>query len=532
MRARQLDDPALRWALPTALLVVEYLTLSFLVDLPTSGPAMRLVEVVRLLVPVMIGGGAAGWLLARRSPPSAVQEVATSLPAWRPWPALAAQLAAFAATAALAYQLMGKGRPPLETNALLAWLACAGVTALLALRSAAPLRWTVRFVAVRWRVPLLGLAVGLLSWRAGAAAEGLWGILSAGTLRAVAWLLSIFAANVTVDPARNMIGAGGFRVLVAPVCSGVDGLGLVVLFQAVWISLARSRLRLPRALVLLPLGAVAALAANVVRIAILILVGASGRAELAMGGLHSKLGWILFIAIALGSVALAERAPWLQRSDASAAPSDEGVPKAAAAYLAPFLGTLGTALITSIWRQGPLDRWYGARILVALIVLFLVRRSLPRSVLSWSWVAALLAAGVSAIWIRWARDDGAALAAGLAQLGTAHRWTWIATRAAGSCLVIPLVEELAFRGFLLPWLVSPDFESVPPRAWTWPAVVVSSLAFGAIHQKWLLGTAAGFVFAAARLRRGRLGDAVLTHALCNAAVTAAVLVGGRWDLWG
>ncbi len=522
--------PGLRWALPAALLIVEYLTLSFLVDLPASGPAMRLVEVVRLLVPVMIGAGAAGWLLARRSPRPAVQELAGSLPPWHPWPTLAAHLASFTATAVLAYRLMGKGAPPLETSALLAWLACAAVTTLLALFSAAPLRWTVRFVAIRWRVPLVGLAVGLLSWRAGAAAEGLWGVFSAGTLRTVAWLLSIFTADVTIDPARNLIGAGEFRVLVAPICSGVDGLGLVVLFQAVWISLARSRLRLPRALVLLPLGAVAAIAANVARIAILILVGASGSTELAMGGLHSKLGWILFIALALGSVALAERAPWLRSDDATAS-SDEAVPKAAAVYLAPFLGTLGTALITSIWSQGPLDRWYGARILVALLLLFLLRRSLPRSVLSWSWVAALLAAGVSAIWIRWARDDGAALAAGLAQLGTAHRWTWIAIRAAGSCLVIPLVEELAFRGFLLSWLVSPNFESVPPRAWTWPAVILSSLAFGAIHRQFLLGSAAGFAFAAARLQRGRLGDAVLAHALCNAAVTAAVLVGGRWDLW-
>jgi CAAX prenyl protease-like protein len=93
------------------------------------------------------------------------------------------------------------------------------------------------------------------------------------------------------------------------------------------------------------------------------------------------------------------------------------------------------------------------------------------------------------------------------------------------------VEELAFRGFLLPWLVSPDFESVSPRMWTWPAVLLSSLAFGTLHQQWLVGTAAGLVFAAARLYRGRLGDAVLAHALCNAGVAAAVLLGGRWDLW-
>ena len=98
-------------------------------------------------------------------------------------------------------------------------------------------------------------------------------------------------------------------------------------------------------------------------------------------------------------------------------------------------------------------------------------------------------------------------------------------------LVIPLVEELAFRGFLLPWLVSPDFEKVDPRAWTWPAVILSSLAFGAIHEHWVLGTLAGVAFAAARLYRGRLSDAVLAHALANAVVAAGAL-SGRWGLWG
>ncbi len=117
-------------------------------------------------------------------------------------------------------------------------------------------------------------------------------------------------------------------------------------------------------------------------------------------------------------------------------------------------------------------------------------------------------------------------------MAPSERWAWIAIRAAGSCLVIPLVEELAFRGFLLPWLVSPEFDGVPPSVWTWPALILSSLAFGAIHRQWLVATLAGLAFAAARLHRGRLGAAVLAHALCNAGVAAAVLLGGRWDLWG
>jgi exosortase E/protease (VPEID-CTERM system) len=522
----------LRWALPFALLVGEYLTLSFLVDLPTSGPAIRLVEAVRIAVPVLIGAAAGTWLLERRQARLALQEIAASLPPWRPWPALAAQLAAFVATALLARRLLGEGAPAVAPGPLAGVLACAAVAALLALASAAPLPWTAHLVAVRWRVPLVALALGLLSWRAAAAAEGLWGVLSAGTLHAVAWLLRLLGFGVATDPTTNLIGVGTFGVSIAPICSGVDGLGLVLLFQATWLSMARSRLRLRRALVLLPLGAIAALAANVLRLTTLVLVGASGGEELAYGGLHSKLGWILFIAIALASVAVAERTPWLQRRAAAAPSEGEGLPPVVAAYLAPLLAALATALVTSIWSDGVLDFWYGARIAAALATLLLVRRDLPRLSFSAPWVSVLLAAGVCAIWIPWAGGDGQALADDLARLSPLARWTWIATRVAGSCLVIPLVEELAFRGFLLPWLASPDFENAAPRQWNWPAVLLSSAAFGALHPHWFLGTVAGLAFAAARLHRGRLGDAVLAHALCNAGIAAAVLLGGRWDLWG
>jgi CAAX prenyl protease-like protein len=93
------------------------------------------------------------------------------------------------------------------------------------------------------------------------------------------------------------------------------------------------------------------------------------------------------------------------------------------------------------------------------------------------------------------------------------------------------VEELAFRGFLLRWLVSPEFERVPARAWTWSAVLVSSLAFGVLHGHWILGTFAGIVFAFVLLARGRLSDAILAHALTNAGIAVAVLAFGRWDLW-
>ena len=211
---------------------------------------------------------------------------------------------------------------------------------------------------------------------------------------------------------------------------------------------------------------------------------------------------------------------------------DGGVPPETGAYLGPLVAAMATGLVTGIWAAGSLDPWYGAPILATLVVLIAVRRSLPSLRPSRSWLPVLVGAGVAVVWVAGAGGTDGGLAAAAARMGTGERWIWIFIRVAGSVVVIPIAEELAFRGFLLPWLVDPDIEAVPPQGWTWPAVLLSSLAFGAIHSSIVLGTLAGLAFALARLWRGRLGDAILAHAVANSGVALAVLAGGRWDLWG
>lgn len=521
----------MRWLLPAVLLAAEYLALSWLVDLPVSGPALEVAALARLAVPVVLGAAAGAWLLSRHRLSALLDELAATLPPWRPLPALGLHLCAFAATAAWARPLLGPGAAPPSPGALAALLALGCLAFLLALATAAPLAWYARSVLGRWQLPVLALALGLLAWRAAAAAEGLWGLLTFSTLHAVGWLLGLVADGVVVIPAEKVIGLGDFEVEVAPICSGVDGLGLVVLFQAVWLSLSRSRVRLPRALVVLPFGALAALAANVLRMAALVLVGASGREELAMGGLHSKLGWLLFTAIALASVAAAERVPLLRHVDAANTADGELSPRAAA-YLAPLLAAVGASLVSGIWSQGPFDPWYVLRVAAAGVVLALVRWQLPRPALSISWFPIAVGLGVAVAWVAAPGGDPEPLAARLAEVSPATRAGWIAARLAGSVLLVPIVEELAFRGFLLRWLASRDFDTASPSCWTWPALLLSSLAFGTLHGQWALGSLAGLLFAAAQIRTGRLGDAVVAHAVANAGVAAAVLLGGRWDLWG
>ena len=60
---------------------------------------------------------------------------------------------------------------------------------------------------------------------------------------------------------------------------------------------------------------------------------------------------------------------------------------------------------------------------------------------------------------------------------------------------------------------------------------MSSLAFGLLHDRWIVGTLAGMAYAFAFYRRGRLGDAIAAHMTTNALIAIFVLVFGYWWLW-
>ena len=102
----------------------------------------------------------------------------------------------------------------------------------------------------------------------------------------------------------------------------------------------------------------------------------------------------------------------------------------------------------------------------------------------------------------------------------------------GGVVTVPIAEELAFRGFLLRRLISPQFESVSCRTLAWAPVLISSLGFGLLHgERWLPGTIAGVVFAFAMTRRGKISDAITAHAVTNALLAVYVLSTGNWQLW-
>jgi exosortase E/protease (VPEID-CTERM system) len=349
--------------------------------------------------------------------------------------------------------------------------------------------------------------------------------------------LSPFVSNIVVNPAKALIGTKRFRVEILSGCSGLEGMVLMLAFITVWLVVFRKECRFPRALVLIPISLALVFVLNAVRIAALILIGNAGGREIAINGFHSQAGWIAFSAVSVGFCFLIQRVPWFTAREHAPETRVAATHNPAAAFLLPFLVILGAGMIASAAKGGGGVEWlYPLRFFAAAAVLWTFRRSYQHLGWSFDWTAPAIGALVFAIWIAFDRFSGthadSAFSSTLMGASASARVAWIALRVLAAVVTVPLAEELAFRGFLMRRLISPDFESVPPRAFGWFALLASSIAFGVLHGGyWIPGCIAGILFGLAMIRRGRIGDAVVAHAGANALLAAYVLVYHQWHLW-
>ena len=111
------------------------------------------------------------------------------------------------------------------------------------------------------------------------------------------------------------------------------------------------------------------------------------------------------------------------------------------------------------------------------------------------------------------------------------RWLFIGVRVVGAVAVVPVMEELFWRAFLIRWLVNPDFKSVPLGTFTWPSFAVTVALFGAEHNEWLAGLICGAVYNWLLYRTRSVRACVVAHATSNAALAAWVLARGDWKFW-
>lgn len=422
------------------------------------------------------------------------------------------------------------------------WLIMAGATLLLWLLAVAPGHFWLRLIREEYAALLTGVLLGVIAWiliailsRYETSLLGqreFWNALARPTLQLVHSLLGWFYTDLVYRPEASLLGTASFQVEITYACSGIEGISLITLFLSIYCWLFRSELRFPQAFWLFPLGITLIWLANAVRIAMLIAIGASYSPAVAMRGFHAQAGWIAFTLIAVVAIALSNRLRFFSviESESSIIKTNKSF---AAALLVPLLVLMATSMITSA-SSGGFDVLYPLRVVAVVLALCYFRKSYKRLDWQWTWQAPAIGAAVFVIWMLLELDVDSSktvLAQGLSGLTSGTAAVWLVFRVLGSVIMVPLAEELAFRGYLIRKLIAKDFENIPLGQFSWFSFVLTSVLFGLLHDRWLAGTLAGMGYALALYRRRQLGDAVVAHATTNALIAIFVLTQARWSLW-
>jgi len=215
----------------------------------------------------------------------------------------------------------------------------------------------------------------------------------------------------------------------------------------------------------------------------------------------------------------------------------------AAARIVPFAIYMAFIVVADLLARAGLDpqqlRWlYPVKIIAVLAALWCYRRRY--SELAWRWpgaAATLMAVATGVVvWYLWIslHSDWMVIgtSAGFVPLNDGVLdWPLVAWRLAGGALVVPVMEELFWRSFLMRWLASSDFLAVHPSKVIVAHFVVTVILFGLEHNLWFAGVVAGAAYGALYLRTGNLWLAILAHAVTNGVLGGWILATGNWTYW-
>ncbi len=110
-------------------------------------------------------------------------------------------------------------------------------------------------------------------------------------------------------------------------------------------------------------------------------------------------------------------------------------------------------------------------------------------------------------------------------------WFLALVRLAGTALVVPLIEEFFWRGFLYRWMLGGNFIDVDPGRFDRPRFLLVAVIFGLEHYEWLAGIAAGLAYGWLYVRTRDIWAPIVAHAVTNLALGIYVLKTAAWQFW-
>lgn len=213
-------------------------------------------------------------------------------------------------------------------------------------------------------------------------------------------------------------------------------------------------------------------------------------------------------------------------------------------YIVPFIAFLAILAISSHLQF--LGVWeYPLRVAVLSLIVWVFSRHVLDFKVKAPALSVAIGVAVFVIWVapEWLFPDyrshwlfsNAITGTVTTSLDQAHRDSWMVLlfRTIRAAILVPIIEELFWRAWLMRWLINPNFTAVPMGAWTASSMLITAVLFASEHGPyWEVGLIAGFAYNFLMVRTKSLGDCILSHAVTNGILSAYVIATGRWHFWG
>lgn len=112
-------------------------------------------------------------------------------------------------------------------------------------------------------------------------------------------------------------------------------------------------------------------------------------------------------------------------------------------------------------------------------------------------------------------------------------WSSLALRFLRLVVIVPLLEEIFWRGFLLRYVINEDFTKVPFGTFSWLSFGVVTVMFGLAHwgPDFVPALIAGAIYNLVAVRTKSLACCVLAHALTNLGLGIYIMQTRQWGFW-
>ncbi len=110
-------------------------------------------------------------------------------------------------------------------------------------------------------------------------------------------------------------------------------------------------------------------------------------------------------------------------------------------------------------------------------------------------------------------------------------WSFVLVRVLGLVVLVPIAEELFWRGFLLRYFIDERWESLPLGTFTIKSCILVTLLFTLAHPEWLAAAIYCLLLNALLYRKKQLWPCIVAHSVSNLVLAIYVITTANWWLW-